>query len=223
MIEIICYEDPNHHIGEDFSIDDFDKYKFKSLKKYRGKDAKKGRRYYDEDEDEDEDTDEDTDEDKLPNEAHDDDDDVIPHRKKSPTPQKPNKKYYFEDNDEHGVKMKYRLQMVMCQYETILDIFRSFDLFPAMVGFDGKRVYFTPNALIAYQLMIDEIHLKGGNDIIKHRINKYFKYGFSIVFPPSMRKWEASDFENNYEQEHIRYKGTNENLGPLKFNTPSSH
>lgn len=174
VIELICYEDPKNHIKEDFTLDYFDKYKFKTMRKYKSKN----------------------------NGKHD----------------KPiEMKYYFEDNDEHGVKMKYRLQLVMCQYDSILDIFKSFDMFPSMVGYDGAHVYFTPKSLMSYQFMINEININGGTDMAKHRINKYFKYGFTIVLPNSSRNWKATDFENNYSQEHIKYHGTNENLGPLKF------
>lgn len=176
VIEMICYEDPKNHIREDFTLDYFDQYKFKSMKKYK------------------------------PNRGE-------PREKLD----KESKKYYFEDNDEHGVKMKYRFQLVLCQYNIILDIFKSFDMFPSMVGYDGKRVYFTQKSLIAYQYMINEINVKGGTDMAKHRINKYFKYGFSIVFPQSTRNWNGTDYENDYTQENVSYKGTNENLGPLKF------
>lgn len=178
VIEVICYEDPKNHIKEDFTLDYFDKYRFKSMKKYKGKQDSNRRE-----------------------------------RKKEDI----NMKYYFEDNDEHGVKMKYRLQLVMCKYETILDIFRSFDMFPAMVAFDGQHVYFTKKSLLAYQYMINEIDIRGGTDLVKHRVNKYFKYGFAIVFPPSTRQWHNEDYENDYSQEGIRYRGTNEGIGPLKF------
>lgn len=175
VVEMICYEDPKNHIKEDFTLDYFDKYRFKSMKKYKGSTRR----------------------DKKKEEV--------------------NMKYYFEDNDEHGVKMKYRLQLVMCKYGTIMDIFRSFDMFPAMVAFDGQHVYFTKKSLLAYQYMINEINIRGGTDLVKHRVSKYFKYGFAIVFPPSTRQWHSENYENDYSQEGIRYRGSNENIGPLKF------
>jgi hypothetical protein len=194
VIEMICYEDPKNHIKEDFTLDYFDQYKFKSMKKYK------------------------------PNRKT---TDAVTNRvaegtnaegtSRSQKKKKVDTKYYFEDNDEHGVKMKYRFQLVMCQYETILDIFKSFDMFPSMVAYDGQHVYFTNKSLMAYQYMINEINVKGGTDLVKHRVSKYFKYGFAIVFPPSTRQWDADDYQNDYSQEGGQYKGTNENIGPIKF------
>ena len=187
VIEMICYEDPKIHIKEDFTLDYFDQYKFKTMKKYRRTEmAESG--------------------------CH--------HKKKK---EQIDMKYYFEDNDEHGVKMKYRLQLVMCQYNTIMDIFRSFDMFPSMVAYDGQQVYFTTKSLIAFQFMINEINLRGGTDLVKHRVSKYFKYGFSIIFPSSTRNWHNTDYENDYSQEDLKYKGTNENIGPLKFKIRQIH
>jgi hypothetical protein len=176
VIELICYEDPKNHIQEDFTLEFFDRYKFKSMKKFRGKGDET-------------------------------------HSKKT----KVDTKFFFEDNDDKGIKMKYRVQLVMCKYDTISNIFRSFDMFPSQVAYDGTNVYFTPKSLIAYQYMINEINILGGTDMVKHRISKYFKYGFSIVFPKSTRNWQGKDYDNNYEQENIKYKGTDDSKGPLKF------
>ena len=119
-----------------------------------------------------------------------------------------NNKYYFEDNDDHGIKMKYRFQMIMCKYDSISDIFKSFDMFPAMVAFDGKQVYFTKKSLIAYRYMINEVNLSGGSDVFRHRLNKYFKYGFNIVLPYDNRSWT--------EYKTVK-QSNNENEGPLCF------
>lgn len=174
VIEMICYEDPKNHIKEDFTLDYFDQYKFKSMKKYKCKERPKDKKSIE-------------------------------------------TKYYFEDNDEHGVKMKYRFQLVMCKYATIMDIFRSFDMFPSMVAYDGHHVFFTKKSLTAYRYMINEINLHGGTDMAKQRASKYFKYGFALVFPPSTRNWQAPEYQNDYSQEGMRYRGTNESIGPLKF------
>ncbi|AYV83944.1 MAG: hypothetical protein Hyperionvirus14_33 [Hyperionvirus sp.] len=168
VFELIAFKDPSNHINETFTLDNFDKYPFMSLKRYH------------------------TDEKIEPDQ------------------------YYFEDNDEKGVKMKYRFQFIMCKYNAIQDILNSFDLFPSKVAYDGQRVYFTEKSLIAYRYMINEINLYGGSDLIKHRINKYFKYGFSIVFPKNNRKWATADYDNKYHGDE-NYRGSNENIGPLKF------
>lgn len=124
---------------------------------------------------------------------------------------------YFEDNDDKGIKMRYRFQYILCKYRSIEKILESFDMFPSKVAYDGKQVYFTEKSLRAYKYMINEINLDGGSELFKHRLNKYFKYGFSIVFPSNDRKWDQVDYDNNYEFEQSHYDGENENIGPLKF------
>lgn len=146
VFELVCYEDPTSHIDVDFTLENFDKYKFKTLKN-------------------------------LPTGGN--------------KNLSQNDEYYFEDGDAKGVKMVYRIQFVLCKYQTISDIFNSFDLFPCQVAYDGKQVYFTKKSLIAYQFMINEIKLDGGSCLSVPRINKYFRYGFAIVFPPNNRDWET--------------------------------
>lgn len=130
---------------------------------------------------------------------------------------KPNDKFYFEDGDTHGIRMKHRIQIVMCKFKTKEDVLKSFDLYPSKVLYDGNRVHFTDKSLLAYQYMVNEIRLLGGSCLFKHRINKYFKYGFSIVFPPNKRDWMKKNHDNDYTQQDTSYSGTNENRGPLFF------
>jgi len=130
-----------------------------------------------------------------------------------------NDKYYFEDNDEKGIKMMYRFQFILCKYNSIFDIIHSFDMFPSKVAYDGETVFFTEKSLMAYRFMINEICYDGGSDLFKHRLSKYFKYGFSIVFPPNHRNWLAEDFDNKYN--HGMTSATNENVGPLTFKVRS--
>ncbi len=166
VFELICFEDPQSHIKEDFTLDNFDKYTFLQLRKF----------------------------DRQANIENDE--------------------YYFEDNDEKGIKMRYRFQFILCKYKSIFDILNSFDMFPSKVAYDGKDVYFTEKSLRAYQFMINEISLEGYSELFKHRLNKYFKYGFSIVFPKNNRAWYKENFDNKYNN----YRGSlNENEGPLCF------
>lgn len=128
-----------------------------------------------------------------------------------------NDRYYFEDNDDHGIRMRHRFQFILCKYDSKLSIIKSFDMFPSKVLFDGKRVYFTDKSLRAYQHMVNEIMLDGGSSLFKHRLAKYFKYGFAIVFPPNARNWNAEDHSNDYNLKDSDYKGIDENKGPLSF------
>jgi hypothetical protein len=199
VIEMICYEDPADFIQEDYTLEFFDQYKFKCMKKYN-------REYH-----------QNNDDNESNEESDEESNDGSEEEVAAPAYVPINKKYYFEDGDKHGVKMIHRIQFVMCKYNTISDIFKSFDMFPSQVAFDGKKVYFTPKSLTAYQYMINELNLYGGTCLAKHRSSKYFKYGFSIVFPQSERKWELANYDNKTDQDNMYYKGTNENIGPLKF------
>ena len=175
VFELICFEDPTNHIDEEFTLENFDQYKFKSLKKYRRDGTKKNSE---------------------------------------------NDEYYFEDNDDKGIKMRYRIQFILCKYESIHAILKSFDMYPSKVAFDGKQVYFTQKSLLAYRHMINEISLDGGSDLFKSRLSKYFKYGFSIVLPPNDRKWTGKNYDNQYNQTKP-ISHTNENIGPLSFKVRS--
>lgn len=267
VVELICYEDPGDHIKEDFTLDFFDQYKFRSMRRFTGHKNNKITRYlpvdmqpnksesYESDDSEDsndsndsnesgesansvnsiQDTDEqksnDSDESDESSESggfEDSNDseleDIMPGKlpKSQDNKRIDTKKFYFEEGDKTGIKMKHRFQFVMCKYNTISDIFKTFDLFPSMMAYDGKRIYFTEKSLQSVQYMINEINLQGGTDLIKHRLSKYFKYGFNLVFPeinqPDQRRdWKANDFSNNYRQEGASYTGSNENIGPLSF------
>lgn len=113
--------------------------------------------------------------------------------------------------------MLYRFQFILCKYESKFSVTQSFDMFPSKVIFDGQRVHFTPKSIMAYKYMINEIMLDGGSDIFKHRVSKYFKYGFSIVFPPTDRLWYSESHENTYNYADSMYSGPNENKGPISF------
>ena len=204
VLEMICYEDPGNFIKEDYTLEFFDKYKFKSMKKYTPR-IKKENNNNNENGSSNSDSDSDSNSDSDEYEYVENDNAPV------------DKKYYFEDGDKNGIKMVHRMQFIMCKYETIYDIFKSFDMFPSQVAFDGLKVHFTKKSLMAYQYMINEINVYGGTCLAKHRINKYFKYGFAIVLPPTDRNWNDNKYGNVYKQQNINYKGTNENVGPLKF------
>lgn len=215
VFEMICFEDPGNHINDEFVLDNFHKYKFRSMKKYSGPVKQTNN-----------DSNKQNNDDNSKNQKHDDDsddsddlddaDDSSDAEEWKPKQEK-NDKYYFEDNDEHGIRMRHRFQFILCKFDSKFSVTKSFDMFPSKVVFDGQRVSFTEKSLIAYKYMINEIMLDGGSDLFKHRVSKYFKYGFSIVFPPNDRNWTAKNYENDYNTQDCYYKGTNENRGPLSF------
>jgi hypothetical protein len=215
VFEMICFVDPSNHFNQDFTLENFHDYDFLSLRKYREKTNNNKNVTIDDSEEEDDDDDE--------NDDEENDDNKVNENKLGNNNKKKDKndKYYFEDNDDHGIRMKHRFQIILCKYENMFDVVKNFDMFPSKVVFDGKRVYFTNKSLKSYQYMINEINIDGGTDMVKHRINKYFKYGFSMIMPPNTRKWMDKNYDNNfkYENPHYdpNYRGINENRGPISL------
>lgn len=126
--------------------------------------------------------------------------------------------YKFEDNDKRGIKMVHRFQFILCKYDSIEHILKSFDMYPSMVAFDSDQVYFTEKSLQAYQHMINVVEISKGNELYKHRLNKYFRYGFQIVLPRTDRDWKSKNF--GYKNKYIKCDAkdrNNENKIPLSF------
>jgi hypothetical protein len=192
VFEIVCYSDPTNHIDSNFDLTNFHEHAFSSLKEYSGKSDKIG--------------------------VHDTEFvKTVGYNGEGESDDTPNKTY-FEDDDSKGIRMLHRFQFILCKYQSLSDIVKSFDMFPSKVVFNGSNLYFTNNSLQAYQHMINVINLDGGSDLIKHRISKYFKYGFSIVFPPNDRNWFTdSSCDNQYNYVESNYKGVDENRGPISF------
>ena len=229
VFEMICFEDPTNHINAEFTLENFHKYKYKSLRRFkrRGVDLNnKPKPKYNPDDDNDDEQEQEEDEQEQEQEQEDEQeqenkpnvDTVNPNNKPLELDNEGYDKFYFEDGDQKGIKMRYRIQFVMCKYQSISNIFNSFDMFPSRVAYDGKQVYFTKKSLMSYRYMINELNLMGGTVMVKHRINKYFKYGFSIVFPHYNKKELVRDWSNNFGNltNYVR-ESNNENVGPLTF------
>lgn len=228
VVELICFEDPSNHITDKFTLDDFHKYKYKSLRRYTGE----ARDIPANDKTDNSDKVYDTqtlacestkpaENDKVsdPDEPDYSDDNSDSSDKSDDSDDKDDLDCYFEDGDRTGIKMLHRFQFILCKYATKFDITQSFDMFPSKVLFDGDRLYFTQKALIAYKYMINEIMLDGGSELFKHRITKYFNYGFSIVFPPNNRNWSDKNYDNKYDTNDPNrfYDGEDQNKGPVIF------
>ena len=177
VYEMICIEDPKDFINnEDYNLDYFDKYKMRSMNVY----------------------DKSTIIDPLKKE-------VTTFRENFIEKTKINSdslNNYFEDHDISGVKMIHRIQFILKKNNDILDVLNSFDLYPSRVAYDGKNVYFTPNAHLAYKYMINVINEKYYSNLFDYRLSKYFSYGFSMVLPefdikkiPSKKKLEINRFK----------------------------
>jgi hypothetical protein len=90
---------------------------------------------------------------------------------------------YFEDNDATGIRMNYRVQFILSKYAEPADIFRSFDMYPCMVLFNGEKTLFTKDAQLAYKYMVNIVNEKKYSELFAHRLGKYFNYGFKIAVP----------------------------------------
>lgn len=181
VFEVVCVRDPTNFIKEDYNLDNFKQYDFKSLHKYdkftvidpeTGKVYKRRRggrmtRYDDVQEfnervgfsDE---------------KTRDLSEKVVENKDFS---------NYFEDGDITGIKMLLRVQFILVKNNSIEDIFNDFDMHPCRVAYDGKITHFTQGSELAYRYMMNVINEANYSDMFDHRVSKYFIYGFSIVLP----------------------------------------
>lgn len=163
VFEVICVNDPNNFFTEDYKLDNFKQYDFKSIHrfdKYTIIDPESGKVY------------------KKKNKYS---------LEKEDTTMKniENKDFtnYFEDGDVTGIRMKYRLQFILTENNSISDLFKSFDLYPCRVAWDGVKTWFTTKSMFAYKYMVNVVNKNHYSDLFDSRLSKYFTYGFSIVLP----------------------------------------
>jgi hypothetical protein len=163
VFEVICVKDPNNFFDENYKLDNFKQYDFKSLHrfdKYTIIDPETGKVY------------------KKKNKNSAELEDTI-------MKDIENKDFsnYFEDGDINGIRMKYRLQFVLSEFKSISELFKNFDLYPCRVAWDGKTTWFTKKSIFAYKYMVNIVNKNNYNDLFDSRLSKYFTYGFSIVLP----------------------------------------
>lgn len=157
VYEIVVVKDPRNFFGDDFSLNFYEKYDFKSLNRYDkftlinpiSKTVKTSDNFFAENLQ--------IFEGMFAN--------------------------YFEDNDASKVKMIYRIQVILTNYKTINDVLNAFDMYPSRIAFDGDNVCLTKRAVTAYKYMINIVNEKYYSNMFDSRLSKYFSYGFSIVVP----------------------------------------
>jgi hypothetical protein len=157
VCEVIMIEDPKDFLGSSFTLDFYDKYKFKSLNKfdrYTVIDPVKGTI-------------------RTQSELF---ADMV-------EPTSDMFKNYFEDGDGSGVKMLHRLQFIMAKFDSISDVLANFDLPACKVAFDGTNVLFTEASQYAYKYMVNLVSEHEYSALFDHRLSKYMSYGFSIGLP----------------------------------------
>ena len=90
---------------------------------------------------------------------------------------------YFEDGDITGIRMCYRLQFILTRNQGIENIFENFDMYPCRVAWNGNTTFFTEKSVKAFKYMINIVNENNYSDLYNHRLGKYFSYGFNIVLP----------------------------------------
>ncbi len=90
---------------------------------------------------------------------------------------------YFEDGDVTGIRMCHRLQFILTKNKGIENIFENFDMYPCRVAWDGVNTFFTEKSAKAFKYMINIVNENNYSDLYNHRLGKYFSYGFNIVLP----------------------------------------
>lgn len=110
----------------------------------------------------------------------------------------------FEDDGN-----KTEIQLITRLYASIAEVLLSFDIAPCAVGWDGKRVYMTPEAEFAHQTGVFWPDISKRRRSFEDRIGKYFrKKGFGVVLPhldcqhPSFKEIVAKG--DNVELAHLK-------------------
>lgn len=150
VFEMVYIEDPTNHFNDRFTVKNFSKYKYDSLKTYDRRNTKK------------------------------------------------RDQYYFEDGDSKGIKIKYRFQFILCKFNSIENIFNSFDMTPSCVAYDGKDVYFTKDSYESYKYMVNIVKNNTWTYLFDPRMSKYLSYGFDIAFP-EQDIVDINDFKKKFE------------------------
>lgn len=157
VFEVVCVHDPNNFFGEEYKLDNFKQYDFKSLHlfdRYTVIDPKTGIVY------------------RQRNKFTRRRVEIDPAIAETCIESK-DFSNYFEDGDISGVRMKYRLQFVLTANKNIESIFSNFDMYPCRVAWDGEKTWFTNKSEHAYKYMINIVNENNYSTLFDHRLSKY--------------------------------------------------
>ena len=112
---------------------------------------------------------------------------------------------YFEDGDIHRIRMLHRFQFILVKFNSIEDIFESFDMAPCKVAFDGTTTYFTKKSEEAYNYMINIFDESKYSILSNHRLLKYLTYGFSVGLPFLDTNKLLTSATSKYKKERREY------------------
>ncbi len=196
VFEVVVVTDPNDFFKDDYKLDNYKQYQFKSLHRfdmYTIIDPETGKIYRKNNKS------------KFTRPKEIDIEDAKIENKDFSN--------YFEDGDVTGIRMCYRLQFILTRNNSIENIFENFDMYPCRVAWNGKETLFTDKSEKAFKYMINIVNENNYSDLYNHRLGKYFSYGFSIVLPrlnmeklnkkPFFRIEKLSFKINNISENHI--------------------
>lgn len=155
VYEVICISDPTNFFDENYVLDNFKQYDFKSLHRFDKNiiiDPVTGKVYRKKN---------------IWNKLR----SVLNIKRYV---ENPNFSNYFEDGDITGIKMIHRLQFILVKYNSIESIFDCFDIYPSRVAWNGETTFFTKKCCQAYKYMINIVNENNYSTLFGHRLSKYF-------------------------------------------------
>ncbi|KAF2023873.1 ankyrin [Setomelanomma holmii] len=75
------------------------------------------------------------------------------------------------------------VQIVLRIYRSISEILTGFDVDCSCAAYDGKQVYASPRALVAYMTQVNTIDLTRRSPSYENRLSKYSRRGFEVYWP----------------------------------------
>jgi hypothetical protein len=75
------------------------------------------------------------------------------------------------------------VQIVLRIYRSISEILTGFDVDCSCAAYDGKQVYTSPRALVAYMTQMNTIDLTRRSPSYENRLSKYSRRGFEVYWP----------------------------------------
>jgi hypothetical protein len=93
------------------------------------------------------------------------------------------------------------VQIVLRNYKSIAEILTGFDVDCSCAAYDGKQVYASPRALIAYMTQINTVDLTRRSPSYENRLSKYSHRGFEVYWPMLDRsRIDPTIFERNFSR-----------------------
>ena len=184
VFEVVIINDPNDFFKDDYKLDNFKEYEFKSMKLFNhdviinvetGQVLRnKNRR-----------------------------DDINLEKETINDIENEDFSNYFEDGDISGIRMKYRFQFILTKNLNMEAVLEEFDFYPSRVAWDGNKTWFSNKSVHAYKYMVNVLNEHNYSELFYYRLSKYFTYGFSPVLPEldlKHKDLEIHDYDRNLDQ-----------------------